>query len=255
MRLFQHGNQPEKNYVSCGRTHIGMVRTSNQDALIEAGPLVGVADGMGGHQGGETASADARDALIAFAEGKTPDAVLLRQGIEAANRAVYDHAHADPALNGMGTTLTALWVGEKEVFLGHVGDSRCYLWRNEALIQLSQDHSLVADMVRTGMITPEQAAHHPMRNIITRAVGTQPTVEVDTDVIPRMQGDLYLVCSDGLYGMVEDEVIAEILHSAGSDREAAESLVEEALVCGGPDNVTVMLLRDERGPGKEAGQT
>ncbi len=254
MKLFQHGNQPEKDFSTCGRTHIGLVRSSNQDALIEAGNLVGVADGMGGHQGGETASADARDALIAFAAGKTPDAATLRQGIETANRAVFEHARTDPSLEGMGTTLTALWVGEKEIFLGHVGDSRCYRWRNGVLEQLSRDHSMVAEMAEMGLITPEQAAHHPMRNIITRAIGTQAAVKVDTAVFPRVQGDLYLVCSDGLNSMVEDEDIAEILHSAASDREAAESLVEEALACGGHDNVTVMLLRDERGPGKEAGQ-
>ena len=251
MKLFQHHNPEGKNFSCVGLSDIGLVRKTNQDCLVEAGNLAGVADGMGGHLGGEVASADARDAVSAFVADKTPGPILLRQAIEEANRAVYEHAKTDEALSGMGTTLTVLWVGETAMYLGHVGDSRCYLWRDGKLQQMSEDHSMVMEMVRLGLITPAEAAVHPMRNVITRAVGVDPTVEVDTAAFPRQKGDLWLICSDGLHGMVEDEGIAEILHSAATDREAAEALVQAALTGGGRDNVTVMLLRDERGPAKE----
>ena len=255
MKLFQHHDPEEKDFSCVGLTDIGLVRKTNQDCLVEAGNLVGVADGMGGHQGGEVASADARDAITAFVAGKTPGPIVLRQGIEEANRAVLAHAKEDPELNGMGTTLTVLWVGETAVYLGHVGDSRCYRWRDGKLERMSEDHSMVMEMVRMGMLTEEQAAVHPMRNVITRAVGVDETVEVDTAAFPRQKGDLWLLCSDGLHGMLDDETIAEILHGAESDREAAEGLMEAALDAGGRDNVTVMLLREERGAAKGDAQT
>ena len=156
------------------RTDIGLVRRSNQDAVIEAGPLVGVADGMGGHMGGETASADASSALIAALEGRTPSAQALGEGFRAANAAVHAHAAEDPALYNMGTTLCVTWLGEKEVYVGHCGDSRCYRFDGETLLQVTDDHSMVMEMVRAGALTKEQAACHPMRNVIPAPWGPKP---------------------------------------------------------------------------------
>ncbi len=237
----------EGSFASVARTDIGLVRRSNQDSLIEAGALVGVADGMGGHQGGETASALARDALIAALKDAVPGPEALEAGIRDANAAVYRRAEEEESLHGMGTTLTVLWLGSREAYVGQVGDSRCYRYADGALAQITDDHSMVMEMARAGVITVEEAASHPMRNVITRAVGTDETVEPDLFVLPRAKDDLWLVCSDGLHGMIGDEDIAAVLASGDPDDVKADKLLAAALMGGGHDNVSLVLLRDLTG--------
>lgn len=225
------------------RTHIGKVRSSNQDAVIDAYPLVGVADGMGGHRGGEEASTGARDVLVELLKDKQPAQLALRQAIGAANRRLFLRQQEDENLAGMGTTLTALWISDEEVIVGHVGDSRAYRMRDGKLTQLTRDHSMVAEMVREGMLTPEAAACHPMRNVITRAVGTEEGVDVDMLTEKRCAGDLWLVCSDGLHGMVDDDSMLAILKDNEPD-QAADKLIEAALEAGGRDNISLAIFLD-----------
>ena len=224
-------------------TDIGMVRRTNQDSLIREGRLAGVADGMGGHLGGETASALCRDTLCEFLRGKIPEGELLREGVQKANAAVFERSETDMSVHGMGTTLCVLWIGDKELFLAHVGDSRCYRFSEGKLTQVTDDHSMVMEMVRAGVLTPEAAAVHPMRNVITRAVGTDPEVDVDLKTFPRTEGELWLLCSDGLHGMVSDEEMAEILGGDAPDAEKGQQLLDKALAAGGHDNVSLVLVR------------
>lgn len=228
------------------RTDIGKVRSSNQDALIEAEGLYGVADGMGGHRGGETASAGARDGLIACLSGKTPSESALREAFLAVNRRLFTRQQEDESLSGMGTTLTVMWLDGDSVLIGHVGDSRAYLLRDGALTQVTEDHSVVAEMVREGMITRKQAETHPMRNVITRAVGTEAGVMADVIRQPRRKGDRWLICSDGLYGMVPEEKLAQLLKEKPPE-EAADALLQAALAAGGRDNVSFVILQDGEG--------
>lgn len=228
------------------RTDVGKLRANNQDALIVEERLWGVADGMGGHKGGEVASAGARDGLKRVLHGKEPDPKMLRFAVEAVNRRLYLQQKDDPALSGMGTTLTLLWAASKEVYIAQVGDSRAYLLRDGAFTQITQDHSLVQELVNQGALTPEQAQHHPMRNVITRAVGTDEGVEVDLFTKERRLGDIWLLCSDGLSGMVEDEDMAQILRTKAPEA-AADTLLQAALDNGGRDNVTFVILKDEEG--------
>ncbi len=228
------------------RSNIGKVRQSNQDALISAPEmrLWGVADGMGGHNGGETASASARDGLLEQLSGKSPEQGALRTAIGAVNRSLYLQQKEDDALSGMGTTLTVLWLSDHCVYLGHVGDSRAYRLRDGELKQITDDHSVVAELLRSGMLTPEQAANHPLRNVITRAVGTEDGIEIDLMCEERRPGDVWLVCSDGLHGMVTDEKMAEIIKSCKLEK-AADKLIAAALEAGGRDNVSLVLLQDK----------
>ena len=230
------------------RTHIGKVRRSNQDALIESVPdgLWGVADGMGGHNGGETASAGARDGVLELLAGKKPEQSALRTAIGAVNRRLYLRQLEDESLSGMGTTLTLLWFSGDAVHIGHVGDSRAYRLRDGKLAQITDDHSVVAELVRSGVLTPEQAASHPMRNVITRAVGTEEGVEIDLLCEERRAGDVWLVCSDGLYGMVGDDAITGALTSLPID-QAADRLLAAALEAGGRDNISLVILLDKEG--------
>ena len=230
------------------RTHIGKVRRSNQDALIEsaADGLWGVADGMGGHNGGETASAGARDGMLELLAGKNPEQNALRTAIGAVNSRLYLRQLEDESLSGMGTTLTLAWFAPDAVLIGHVGDSRAYRLRDGKLTQVTDDHSVVAELVRGGMLTPEQAASHPMRNVITRAVGTEEGVETDLLREERQKGDLWLICSDGLYGMVGDDAIASALSSLPMDK-AADRLLASALEAGGRDNISFIILLDKEG--------
>ena len=158
----------------CQRTHQGLVRSSNQDCLLVDDRVYGVADGMGGHQGGETASRVAVQVLKNALRGKLPDRRALEVGVEAANRRVYDMARHDSSLSGMGTTVTLIWEDGKRVLVGHVGDSRAYRLRGGELMQITQDHSIVAELLRNNVITTEMARNHPYRNVITRAVGVDP---------------------------------------------------------------------------------
>ena len=223
-------------------TDIGLVRDHNEDSVaprdmgIETAPfVVGVADGMGGHTGGEVASAIALQAALA-ADGD----VVAR--VEIANRAVVDAAADDPALKGMGTTLTLGSFADDSVEIGHVGDSRAYLLRGRYLEQITTDHSLVSEMVARGDITTEEAAVHPYRSVITRAIGLQPEVEVDREYRALHMGDRVLICSDGLTGMVDVDTIRDILIAENHPTESVWALIEAANAAGGVDNISVVVI-------------
>jgi len=233
-------------FICAQRTHIGKVRKVNQDAVILAGRLCGVADGMGGHQGGEIASAFVRDSLIQLLEGKEPDPTVLFQAVKSVNRRLFIKSQEDEKLRGMGTTLSVLWLGKENAYIAHVGDSRVYRLRDGCLVQLTDDHSMVMEMVRAGMLTKEQAAVHPMRNVITRAVGTEGGVDVDILTQPRRAGDLYLACSDGLHGLVSAEEMEDTLKKHPLE-EAADLLLQKALDAGGHDNISLVMMYDREG--------
>lgn len=235
--------------LSAFRTDVGKVRANNQDAPIvsEKLRLYGVADGMGGHKGGEVASTSARDNLLRELEGKTPSVAALSGAIEEVNRQIYHQQEHDDALTGMGTTLSVLWMSDNFVYIGHVGDSRVYLLRDGEFKQMTLDHSLVEQLVREGVLTEEEAQNHPMRNIITRAIGTDESVEVDVVVEERRKGDLWLACSDGLHGLVDDRQIRDALRQYAPEK-AADVLLKAALDAGGRDNVTLVIVHDGEEP-------
>jgi len=230
-------------------TDVGRVRQVNQDCVLETGSLFAVADGMGGHAGGEVASRTAIDALArAFqppAEG-LPPAGLLIEAVETANQAVWEQAQADSDLWGMGTTLTTLALveeeGREELAVANVGDSRAYLLSGGDFTQLTADHSLVEEMVRSGELSAAQAAHHPKRHIITRVIGVEPTVDVDAWLLRPVTGDRILLCSDGLVDEVSDEDIASVLAEVEDPGQAARDLVTLAREHGGRDNITVIVV-------------
>ena len=226
-----------------GRTDVGRQRSANEDSLVVDPPLFAVADGMGGAKAGEVASAVAVEAVEGATESGEPVEAQLANIVRQANRRIYDLAVADESRRGMGTTLTLAKVHGDEVSLAHVGDSRAYRLRGGELEQLTRDHSLVAELERSGQITPEAAEHHPQRSIITRALGPEPDVEVDTYTLAGREGDLFLICSDGLTSMISDDEVGSILRSAGSLDEAADELVRAANQSGGKDNITVILFR------------
>lgn len=235
--------------LSAFRTDVGKVRANNQDAPIvsEKLRLYGVADGMGGHKGGEVASTSARDDLLRELEGKTPSVAALSGAIEEVNRQIYHQQEHDDALTGMGTTLSVLWMSDNFVYVGHVGDSRVYLLRDGEFKQMTLDHSLVEQLVREGVLTEEEAQNHPMRNIITRAIGTDESVEVDVVVEERRKGDLWLACSDGLHGLVDDRQMRDALRQYAPEK-AADVLLKAALDAGGRDNVTLVIVHDGEEP-------
>lgn len=235
--------------LSAFRTDMGKVRANNQDAPIvsEKLRLYGVADGMGGHKGGEVASTSARDDLLRELEGKTPSVAALSGAIEEVNRQIYHQQEHDDALTGMGTTLSVLWMSDNFVYIGHVGDSRVYLLRDGEFKQMTLDHSLVEQLVREGVLTEEEAQNHPMRNIITRAIGTDESVEVDVVVEERRKGDLWLACSDGLHGLVNDRQMRDALRQYAPEK-AADVLLKAALDAGGRDNVTLVIVHDGEEP-------
>jgi protein phosphatase len=226
-----------------GRTDVGRQRSANEDSLVVDPPLFAVADGMGGAKAGEVASAVAVEAVEGATESTEPPEAQLAGIVREANRRIYDLAVADESRRGMGTTLTLAKLHGDEVSLAHVGDSRAYRLRDGELEQLTRDHSLVAELERSGQITPEAAEHHPQRSIITRALGPEPEVEVDTYTLAARDGDLFMICSDGLTSMISDGEVGSILRSAGSLDEAADELVRAANQSGGKDNITVILFR------------
>lgn len=230
------------------RTDVGCVRTLNEDAAYAGDRLFVVCDGMGGHNAGEVASAMTVSMLTEAlcADEITPNIRSLRKAVEAANLGILRAASADESCRGMGTTLSALWADSEAMLLAQVGDSRIYLLRGGILRQCTHDHSMVAELVRQGRLTPEEARVHPQRNLITRAVGTERRVEVDFFEEPRRAGDRWLLCSDGLSGVVSDEEIAAAL-SAPDEKAAADELMRIALTRGAPDNVTLIVLDDETG--------
>jgi protein phosphatase len=238
-----------------GRTDVGRQRSVNEDSLVLAPPFFAVADGMGGAKAGEVASAMAAETFQGESDdsGEPAEAQLTRI-LREANRRIYDLAVSDDSHRGMGTTVTAAKVTGNEVSLGHVGDSRAYRLRDGELEQLTRDHSLVAELERSGQITPEAAEHHPQRSIITRALGPEPDVQVDTYTLAGRDGDLFLICSDGLTSMISDDELASILRSSDTLDEAADSLVRAANQSGGKDNITVVLFRLANGDGDGAGE-
>lgn len=220
-------------------TDIGRVRERNEDAVLVIPPLFAVADGMGGHRGGEVASHVALDRLEELeSDGKGSLADRVRQ----ANQAVWDRAAGDDHLTGMGTTLTAIRLDGDTAILAHVGDSRAYLLRDEELRQLTTDHTLVERMLRSGEITEEEADVHPHKNVLTRALGTDQEVDVDEASIALLDGDRLLLCSDGLTGMVTEDQIQAILQASPDPQNAAERLVRAANRAGGVDNISVVVL-------------
>jgi len=227
-------------------TDTGRVRDHNEDRAYAHDELVAVADGMGGAAAGEVA---AQLAIRAIRQLSGPiDTASLRGALESANRAIRRTAASDPSKQGMGTTMTAIAVDDGVAQIVHVGDSRAYLWRDGALRQLTDDHSVVAEMVRRGTISPDEAAQHPHRNVITRALGAEPDVEVDAATEPLRSGDVLLLCSDGLYTEVDDAGIADVLGAVSALDDAAHALVDRANAAGGADNVTVVLARVGYGP-------
>jgi len=227
------------------KSDTGRQRRENEDSALAQAPVFVVADGMGGAQAGEVAS---QIAVEAFAQG-LPDSGTAEQRLvsraQEANRRIFDVSRSERERAGMGTTLTAAYLDDSTLTIAHVGDSRAYLFRGGSLRRLTQDHSLVDELVRRGKLTEEQAAEHPQRSIITRALGPEPEVEVDTWTYPVRAGDVLMLCSDGLTSMVSEERVEEILASSDSLKAAAQGLIDEANAAGGRDNITVVLFRVE----------
>jgi serine/threonine protein phosphatase PrpC len=225
-------------------TDTGRRRRRNEDAYVCDPPLFAIADGMGGAQAGEIASQLAATSLRhADREGPSDEQHVVDL-IQDANRSVYERGRTDEATSGMGTTMTVALVDGDTVRIGHVGDSRAYLVRDRALEQLTEDHSLVGELIRSGRLSPEEAEGHPHRSVITRVLGTDPEVQVDAFSIDTKPGDLFMLCSDGLTSMVDDARILEVLEQHRGDvKAAAQALIDEANASGGEDNITVVMFQ------------
>jgi PPM family protein phosphatase len=226
-------------------TDTGLQRRANEDSMLVRSPLFVVADGMGGAQAGEVASRVAVDTFKSgLADGSDPEASLVAQ-VEQANARINELSHENVEHAGMGTTITAVYLGEHEVSVAHVGDSRAYCLRDGDLLRLTDDHSLVDELIRQGKLTPEEAEEHPQRSVITRALGPEATVEVDVRSFRARAGDVYLVCSDGLTTMLGEGELLEMLLSHPRLHDAGEQLIAAANAAGGKDNITVLLFRVE----------
>jgi len=229
-------------------TSTGRVRNHNEDAfgyLADRGIFV-VCDGMGGAAGGEIASRLATDTVLEHIAQRSDSASpqdLMHAAVLRANRAVHDRAESDPGLSGMGTTLVALLLTPPHALIAHAGDSRCYLFRNGRLTRQTHDHSLVDEQIRLGTLTREEAEHSPFRSVITRAVGTQPSVTPELLQIELEPGDLFLLCTDGLTREVDEDSIARLLEAGANLDLTAHTLVEAANEAGGRDNITCLLVR------------
>ena len=236
-------------------TDVGKKRTQNQDHLLvlpEYG-VFAVADGMGGHRGGEVASQTALQCLREFFEQnrelmpKTPPHELLPRAIASANRILFEKSKKDPQIQGMGTTLTCLFFTERQLFIGQVGDSRCYLIKPEAIWQLTRDHSLVQEKVRAGLITREQMKTDSMRNVITRCVGYESQVEIDLFSFQPQPDHLFMICSDGLSGQLDDQSLLKIAQdqffTQGDPEKAVRQYIEAANLHGGDDNITCIVVQ------------
>jgi protein phosphatase len=244
-----------------GETNVGMKRTHNEDnfSIIEESGLYVVADGMGGHASGEVASKMAVDALREFfaATAEDPERTWpykmdrskgyeenrLITGIKLANLRIYDAAQREARQRGMGTTIVTLFAVEDGVYVAHVGDSRGYRVRDAKIEQLTEDHSLLNDYIKMRRLTPEEIANFPHKNVIVRALGMKDTVKVDTCYEQPREGDVYVLCSDGLSGPVSDDELLEIVTHNRDLKVAASKLIERANENGGPDNITVVLAR------------
>lgn len=227
------------------KTDRGRQRKSNEDNLHAREPVFAVADGMGGARAGEVASQIVVDALAAgLPDGGSPEERLAERAREA-NQRIHELALSNPSQAGMGTTLTAAYVGEQDVAVAHVGDSRAYRLRDGALELMTRDHSLVEELKRRGKLTEAEAEDHPQRSVITRALGPEPAVDVDTWTFPAQAGDVFLLCSDGLTSMVDEGRIAQLLREYADLAQAGQALIDEANQRGGRDNITVVLFRLE----------
>ncbi len=238
-----------RRLVATGDTNVGQVRKGNEDALLVRDSVYAVADGMGGHLAGEVASATALEPVEQL-DGRIfqDDAAAvtaLRDAVVAANQRVSQLAQENPDYRGMGTTLTAALVEGRRLHVAHVGDSRAYLLRDGQFSQLTDDHTLVQHLIDEGQITQEEAANHPQRSVVTRAIGVSEDVDVDSMSLELVPGDQLLLCSDGLTGVVEDQRIARTLMEGDDPDEAVATLIDLANEAGGPDNITVLLLRYE----------
>jgi PPM family protein phosphatase len=228
-------------------TDAGLLRKINEDSFFvdEKLGLLIVADGMGGHAGGEVASRVAVSTISSLIKTSAPGEQapnLIRHAIEQANLAIYSEAEADPALHGMGTTLVLAYCRGDDIHLAHLGDSRAYLIRNGSIEQLTEDHSLVAQMVRDGQLTTEEAPHFQMRNVVTRSLGNQKTVEPDVARVEWGPGDFLLLCSDGLTNMVDHSELRALISQGGLNIEqSCREVVDLANQNGGRDNITAVL--------------
>lgn len=246
--------------VMTGRTDTGMVRDHNEDSFVIV-PEMGVAilaDGMGGHLAGEVASAMAIDQVTQYlmdalntrtgiaARDGTPDADVLVEAVKNANAAIHQASVDRPEQSGMGTTIVAALFHDDRLTVAHVGDSRLYRYRDGQLTQITEDHSMVQELLRRGLISPEEARTSANRNLVTRALGVDPLVQVDVNEHQFQSGDLYLLCSDGLNDVLSDEDIVATLARHDSDMEAAtKNLIEEVNARGGPDNVSIVMIRTD----------
>lgn len=231
------------NLAVGARTDIGQVREGNEDSFLADSPLFVVADGMGGHVAGDVASATAIEVVQrerSQLDASNPDS--LARVVQDANVAIFEKASGDNALRGMGTTCTLLLVDGSTAHLAHVGDSRAYLLRDGELTQVTEDHTLVGRMVAEGRLSPEEAQHHPQRSMITRALGVDDKVEVDQFTLELVEGDILMLCSDGLSSMLSTDEMLDVLASDGDVQHKADRLVELANEAGGDDNITVVLV-------------
>ncbi len=232
-------------------TDIGRVRTHNEDSLFADADahrgLFIVADGMGGHAAGEVASAMAVELVAQALEGgddvDAPSSpTRMGDALRTANAAIYAHAKVETDKKGMGTTATCLWIGQGRWVIGHIGDSRVYRYRRGEFRQITKDHSYVQEQVDAGFLTPEQARYHPYSNVIVRCVGANAAVEPDLFEGPLEDGDLYLLCSDGLSGMLEDPQLRKIIETRGTPGRMVDALITEANRRGGLDNITAIVV-------------
>lgn len=231
--------------TSASITETGKVREINEDAVLETGSLFAVADGMGGHQAGEVASALALSSVGQYVEdnlGVIPGEKLVEKAMSGANAAVHQKSESGAGYRDMGTTLTLLYREGDTAYIGHVGDSRAYLYRDGVMRQLTSDHSLVAKLVAEGEITPQEARVHPQRNVILKALGLEARLEADVISVKIQQGDVFLLATDGLTSMVTDDGISRVLAEQAGPVDAARRLVEMALDAGGTDNVSVVII-------------
>lgn len=225
------------------KSDIGRMRRANEDAYWVSPPWYAVADGMGGHVAGEVASRLAVNAVESVAleeEGTPPE--LIRRAVQRANSAVWQQSQLKASLTGMGTTLTVARIDAGQCMIGHVGDSRCYIWREATIRQLTHDHSIVAELVRTGSLTESEAIGHPQRNLLTRALGMGPHIEPDIIEETVFPGDKILLCTDGLTSVVPVTELARLLGNDTTPDNLARRLVSMANDRGGPDNITVLLI-------------
>jgi PPM family protein phosphatase len=237
-------------------TDTGKKRRRNEDEYVVEPPLFAIADGMGGAQAGELASSLAAGAVRDDDVGGVSGERRVGELIQEANRRVYQRSSQDAAASGMGTTMTVALVEDAAVAFGHVGDSRAYLIRDGRLEQLTEDHSLVAELVRSGKLSPEEAGTHPQRSVITRALGTDPDVDPDTFSVPTQPGDLFMLCSDGLTSMVEDEAILQGVEKNRDDLQTAvKALIRAANKGGGEDNITIIFFEIGDGAGEPLEET